>query len=58
MKINFLFNFSKKFSSFSASFYIFINCVGIKPMPALYVAEILPDNVSRNCKSFSLLFSV
>ncbi|KAJ6642107.1 Facilitated trehalose transporter Tret1, partial [Pseudolycoriella hygida] len=29
----------------SGSFYIFINCVGIKPMPSLYVAEILPDNV-------------
>lgn len=30
----------------SASFYIFINCAGVKPMPFLYVAEILPDNVS------------
>lgn len=30
----------------SVSFYIFINCVGIKPLPFLYVAEILPDNVS------------
>ncbi|XP_037039363.1 facilitated trehalose transporter Tret1-like isoform X2 [Bradysia coprophila] len=31
----------------SASFYIFVNCVGVKPMPYLYVAEILPGN-TRN----------
>ncbi|KAJ6642108.1 Facilitated trehalose transporter Tret1 [Pseudolycoriella hygida] len=29
----------------SASFYIFINCAGVKPMPFLYIAEILPENV-------------
>lgn len=29
----------------SLSFYIFVNSVGIRPMPFLYVAEILPYNV-------------
>lgn len=29
----------------SLSFYIFINCVGVRPMPFLYIAEILPYNV-------------
>ncbi|XP_037039365.1 facilitated trehalose transporter Tret1-like isoform X4 [Bradysia coprophila] len=28
----------------SASFYTFVICVGVKPMPYLYVAEILPGN--------------
>ncbi len=42
---------------FSASFYIFINCVGVKPMPFLYVAEVLPDNVSRMKElSFQLIY--
>lgn len=29
----------------SLSFYIFVNCVGIRTVPFLYIAEILPYNV-------------
>lgn len=30
----------------TVSFYIFVNSAGMRPLPFVYVAEILPDNVS------------
>lgn len=38
----------------SLSFYIFVNCVGVRTVPFLYIAEILPYNV---CSNSSLLLN-